>query len=537
MKSTTRFLLLILLALGAGAGAVDAQTTGTVMPTPYQTVLDGSGNPVANAKICTYIAGTTTPVATYTDAALSVASANPIRADGSGRFVVYLTPGASYKFVYQTSSGTAGTCDGASIKTVDNVSAVPPAAASLDVTGTVGESITAGQAVYLSDGSGSKTAGQWYKADSANAYSSTLPEVGIAPSAIASGAAGTVRLAGQVTGLSSLTVGATYYAGSAGAVTSTAPTLKRFLGQADSATSLVLTGDPPPPVAAGFTGFCGLRLSLTTATPVTVTDVTAATTVFITPTAGGQCAFYDGTATWTLLTNSETSVAVPATTSKPFDVFCRNNSNTIACDTTDWTSDSARATALVLQNGVWVKSGDTTRRYIGTARTTTVSGQTEDSVARRFVWSYYQRARRILRVTDTTDSWTYTTNTYRQANAAAANQVDVVIGVAEGATLDLTVIGFITSGSANQVGEVSVGEDSTSTALTTVYGGGTASAAGGTGAGSPLPCIARLQHYPAIGRHFYVWLEKANGGGTVTWYGDNADGTGWRAGITGWIEG
>src|SRR5882672_10361615 len=90
--------------------------TGTLMPSPYQSLFDANGNPVNNGKVCTYLAGSSTPVATYTDVNLSVANANPIRTDSAGRFVVYLTPGTSYKFVYQDSTGTVGTCDGASIK-------------------------------------------------------------------------------------------------------------------------------------------------------------------------------------------------------------------------------------------------------------------------------------------------------------------------------------------------------------------------------------------------------------------------------------
>ena len=66
----------------------------------------------------------------------------------------------------------------------------------------------------------------------------------MAPSAISSAATGTIRVVGYVTGLSSLTVGALYYVGTAGAITSTAPTNRRIVGQADTATSLVLAGNP-----------------------------------------------------------------------------------------------------------------------------------------------------------------------------------------------------------------------------------------------------------------------------------------------------
>src|SRR6516165_723034 len=97
--------------------------TGTLAPDIRQTVLipgtvAGTLVPANGAKINTYLAGTSTPVATYTDVALSVPNANPIVADGNGQWYAYLTPGVSYKFVVTTSVGGA-------IYTQDNVTAVP----------------------------------------------------------------------------------------------------------------------------------------------------------------------------------------------------------------------------------------------------------------------------------------------------------------------------------------------------------------------------------------------------------------------------
>lgn len=253
--------ILSILTLFAGPAMA---ATGTIMPSPYQTLLDTSGNPVNNGKVCTYLAGTTTLTATYTDVALATPNANPIRTDTAGRFVAYLSPGASYKFIYQDASGTVGTCDGAVIKTVDNVSAVPPAAGNLDITGTAGEALTAGQVVYLSDGSGSKTAGQWFKADNTNTYSSTLPPLGMVPASIASGSAGTIRIAGSVTGLSSLVIGGPYFVGTGGALTATQPVNGRRVGNADTTSSLVLVASPLGYIpATGFNNTTGNITALT----------------------------------------------------------------------------------------------------------------------------------------------------------------------------------------------------------------------------------------------------------------------------------
>ena len=133
------------------------------------------------------------------------------------------------------------------------------------------------------------------------------------------------------------------------------------------------------------------RITLSTGVPVTTSDVTAATTIYFTPYQGNNISLYDGSAIWNVISFTELSIAVPATTATMYDVFCYNNSGAATLEVLAWTNDTTRATALVLQNGVYVKSGATTRRYLGSFRTTGVSGQTEDSVANRFVWNYYNR--------------------------------------------------------------------------------------------------------------------------------------------------
>lgn len=91
---------------------------GTPAPAPYQTVLDTNGNPASGAWITTYNAGTLTPVVTWADAAMTIPQSNPIIADSAGRYVAFLQPGLSYKFVFATAAFVP-------IRTVDFISAVP----------------------------------------------------------------------------------------------------------------------------------------------------------------------------------------------------------------------------------------------------------------------------------------------------------------------------------------------------------------------------------------------------------------------------
>lgn len=216
--------------------------TGTLAPVGYFTLEDSAGAPISGGLVLTYVAGTTTPATTYQDAALATPNANPIVADSAGRFVCFLAAGQAYKFLYQSALGVT-------FKTVDNIQAVPSSASTLDVAGTAGEALTAGQAVYLSDGSGGKTAGQWFRSDATSDYASIFPLVGMVPSAISSGVTGTIRLSGAVTGLTSLTVGTSYYvSGTPGAITATAPSNSRFLGVATATDTLLLSTDPPPAI-------------------------------------------------------------------------------------------------------------------------------------------------------------------------------------------------------------------------------------------------------------------------------------------------
>lgn len=230
---------------------------GTLAFFPLLQAFDNNGDPVSGAKAYWYLAGTSTPVNVYTTVGLTTPHAVPVVADAYGRFAeIYLTPGVSYKLDLKTSGGVSLTGYPA-----DNISAVPVSGQDVDVTATAGENITTGQAVYLSDGSGSLTAGSWYRADADALYSSVSPQIGMAPDAIAIGTTGTVRIAGRITDLSSLVVGSTYYvSATAGAITATAPSNRRVMGVADTATSLILATNPATATGDDATTILGVQV-------------------------------------------------------------------------------------------------------------------------------------------------------------------------------------------------------------------------------------------------------------------------------------
>lgn len=272
---------------------------------------------------------------------------------------------------------------------------------------------------------------------------------------------------------------------------------------------------------------CG-RLTLATGTPVTTADQTGKSSVFFSPYKGSVVSLYNGAA-WINYNFTELTLAVPATTSQMYDVFLKNVAGTLTLSALAWTNDTTRATALTTQDGVYVKTGDTSSLYLGSFRTTGVSGQTEDSLAKRYLWNYYNRSRRPMKVSDTTDTWNYTLLTYRQANAAAANQLDFVIGVAEDAVVAEVLAAATNAGSISIFAGIGLDSTTTSSATLSVRG-----ITAGTGEGNPR---AVYTGFPAVGRHTLVWLEMSVASGTTTWQGDNGDATKVQCGIFGEVLG
>jgi hypothetical protein len=493
------------------AGPVFAQTY-TATPSPFQLAQDNSGKIINNACVWTYVAGSTTAATTYSTAT-GTANTNPIRSDSAGRFTAFLAAGNSYKYVYE--SACTPPSHGTVLKTVDGIAAVPASGVNVDVAGTAGETLLAGAVVYLSDGSGGTVAGQWYNATSANAYSSNAATmVGIAPSAVASGAASTFRISGRVTGLTGLIVGSVHYVGaSAGTLTATAPANARAVGAADTATTLDLA---PNPRAIGNPAVAQGRLTLTTGTPITSGDVSGATSIYYTPFLGNQIALYDGTV-WITRTFTEITVSLAATTaSTPYDIFVYDSAGTVTAEKVAWTNTTTRATALTTQNGVYVKSGTTTKRYVGTVFINASGGQSDDTAAKRYVYNAANGVPRAIGVTDATNSWAYSTATLRQANASTANQIAVMQGLAE-RPIDVRLVAHMSNSGGTVPAIGAIGEDSTSAAATGSLIGWTT-----TGSAATIgQVVAALSKVPAVGLHTYAWLEYAAATGTTTWYGDN----------------
>lgn len=498
----------------------------TVFYVPRARQVSTTGAPMNGCKFKFYEAGSSTPLNVYADVDGITSLGATVTADAFGLFAEMFMLPQAYKVEFCNSADTV-------VWTADDFFPPQPAEASNEeFTAIAGVALAAGELAYISDGSGALNAGQAYKGDADLEYASSTPEMGLVVTAVSLGETVTLRTGGLLSGLSGLTPGALYYAsGTAGAITVTPGTYRRLVGQAKSTTELIVSTNPPvlgevlPVVDARIKDINDGRLTLTTAVPVTVSNVTAAATLYFTPYIGNQIALYTGSK-WIVVTFAEMSVAAPATPTQMYDVFLDYNDGTPQLVLLAWTNDTTRATALTKQDGIYVKTGDTQQRFLGSVRTVTAS-QFNDAETLRHLSNYYHRVPRSLLKVEATASWNYSTATIRQANAAAANQVDVVICVQE-LLLDL-LLQVAAKNDAGVSFAAGIGEDSTTTF-----------ASAGHASGSAIDgFLTRLCKYPAVGRHVYSWNEWSAASGTTTWYGTSGDSTpaGVTNGLRGWIPG
>lgn len=102
--------------------------TTTLLPVPKARFFDASGAPLAGGKVYTYVAGTTTPKTTYTDAGGGTPNANPVILDAAGEANIWIQ--GNYKIVLKNSADVTQW-------TVDNVSGASEVSVQwLTVTGT-----------------------------------------------------------------------------------------------------------------------------------------------------------------------------------------------------------------------------------------------------------------------------------------------------------------------------------------------------------------------------------------------------------------
>jgi hypothetical protein len=267
------------------------------------------------------------------------------------------------------------------------------------------------------------------------------------------------------------------------------------------------------------------RLTTESGVAVSTSDRTAQSTLYFTPYKGNTVSLYNGS-TWAGLAFTEISLALSGLTSgKNYDVFVYDNAGTLTLElSAAWTTDTARADALTTQDGVLVKSGALTRLYVGTIRTTgttttefSFGRTTSQTGGKAFVWNYYNRLPVEISVFDTTDNWSYTTDTWRQANAASGNKVEFVVGVNEESFNALLMAGTYHVNNNTAPARVAIGLDSTTTPGK--YIAQVQSNDGNTQ--DKRNMTVKRAEFSGIGYHYLSWMERGGGGGTCLFFGDD----------------
>jgi hypothetical protein len=285
----------------------------------------------------------------------------------------------------------------------------------------------------------------------------------------------------------------------------------------------------------------GGRLTLTTAVPVTTSDVTAATTIYYTPYINNILPIYNGqgyvyrtfTELSNITTNSATGNAGPAavTTDSNYDLFVWSDAGTLRLTRGPlWTSNTARGTGAgttelvsvlgTYLNAVAITNGPAAQRgtYVGTVRSD-ASSQINDSLLLRHVWNQYNRTSRRLSVVDATATWTYSVLAYRQANGSTANQVSIVCGQNED---------IVSLNCASRVGN----DTNTPRVVLSSIGLDTTTAPGAVPLVGFGVCTASLTQnllssihtYPGLGYHYFAWLERGAGVDVQTWESGGSNG-------------
>lgn len=275
----------------------------------------------------------------------------------------------------------------------------------------------------------------------------------------------------------------------------------------------------------------GFRLSGVTATPVMTADSTTLSTIFLCQYKGNDIALFDGV-NWQLCSPaSEVSLAVTGrTTDLPFDIFAFISAGVVTLEFLNWTSATARATGLTRVDGVWTKTGDATRRYLGScrARSATTFHHVRAGVnlpCKFDLWNTDNRVAHGFELRGTGVDYAYATAAWRQANASANYQVDIMAGLSE-ENFEALVLGHSLTATTSIVRYVGIGYDSTTTFTGLVVG-----TANPAAVSTAQTAHAAITHLPAIGRHFYSWMEF--GGTGVTFRFNNNVANVSMAGMTG----
>lgn len=292
-------------------------------------------------------------------------------------------------------------------------------------------------------------------------------------------------------------------------------------------------GSGSPSVAQG-------RLTLTSATPVLTSTVSAASTIYYALHTGRYVPLYSGSS-WVMTdiggelsqaTTDTTKSPAACTTNSNYDLFVWSDAGTYRCTRGPaWSSGTSRGTgagtteleaiAGIYVNKVDITNGPAAQRgtYVGTVRTNgtstvdyslggTASGGTEAKIN---VWNAYNRVPVQASVADSTANWTNTLSTWKAANNSSTCRISFVHGLAA-EPVNATYANVISTG-AGGAAKTGINLDSTSATPNPFQGYINPSITNGQ-------ATAIYGAYPGLGFHYLQAMENWFTG--ATFYGNGS---------------
>ena len=259
----------------------------------------------------------------------------------------------------------------------------------------------------------------------------------------------------------------------------------------------------------------GGRLTVVSGSPVIAgSGFSGATEIHWQPFFDNQISLYDVNSGWQIISVPTATLALGTLLSgKPYDVFGVLSGGGLYLEANVWSGDALRKDPIGYQDGVSVKSGDPTRRLLGTFWTTTTT-TTEDTIRNLYVANVYNNVSLRLftcpNYVNNNANTTYSfvgSGAFYRVNAGTADTISFISPL-DGGLVSLGVCWFANY-PASSVLVFGPSLDSTSSPLV-VNGGGTVSATNQYGS-----MVAT--GFLSAGRHFSCLLAFGgnNNAGTI----------------------
>lgn len=178
------------------------------------------------------------------------------------------------------------------------------------------------------------------------------------------------------------------------------------------------------------------RITSVSSDPFPAAPQTNVTQLFFTPYLGDVICLR-GPSQWEMIRFTEKNINLSGLAANSiYDIFGFLFNNDLSIEfSLPWTNNTTRAENISMLDGVYVKNSDNTRKYLGTIRTTSAGGETEDLPESRCIWNYWNRRKKVMLANGiNTASWNVTSLLWIPINGnttVGEARVQFVLGASE----------------------------------------------------------------------------------------------------------